>query len=93
MKCPKCRSEVGGQSVCPYCGATVYIQSSNWSTDPYSRRTLIPGEIQSAARSGYDSQELERRVRNLETKMNLALILQCGSFTLLILTLVVLALK
>ena len=28
MKCPKCRSEVGNLSACPYCGATVYVSGA-----------------------------------------------------------------
>lgn len=94
MKCPKCRSEVGNQPVCPYCGGTVYIQGVTWTADEYGRRTTMPvSEMRGSSRGGYDPREMDRRLRGLELKANLTLILQCGIFALVVLALVVLALK
>lgn len=92
MKCPKCRSEIGNQPVCPYCGGTVYVQAApTWTPEEYANRTVVPGRQHRSG--GMDLRELDRRLHNLETRVNLALILLCGSFALLVLALVVLALK
>ena len=94
MKCPKCRSEVGNQPVCPYCGGTIYIQAATTGGyDDYSRRVPGQADPRPQSRSRSELRELERRMRSLETKVSLTLVLQCGSFALMILTLVILALK
>lgn len=92
MRCPKCRSEIGNQSVCPYCGTTVYIQGSTWSTDTYNQHAPTRARDGAIRNWGPDPGEMGRRLRNLESKVNVILILQCGCFVLLILILIILAL-
>ena len=93
MKCPNCRCEVGNQPVCPYCGATVYLQSaSNWNSQEYSRQGTVSSENRPQRRRGIELKDVDRRVRNLETKINLCLVLLCGNFALMILTIMILAL-
>lgn len=92
MKCPKCRSEVINQPVCPYCGATVYVGDTTRSVPEYTRRA--GGASQPVGnRQMRDIREMERKFRNLETKVNLILVLEGGSFLLVVLALIVLALK
>lgn len=94
MKCPKCRSEVGSQPVCPYCGGTIYLQANTtWTPGPYDRQMSQPTEQRPQNRSGQNRREFERRLRELDTKLSLILVLQCGSFALVVLALVILALK
>lgn len=90
MKCPKCRSEVANQAVCPYCGATVYVSSTTWSPAGGGRLTV---PIPQSGRPTRDPHGLERRLERLETKLNLLLVFQLGTFMLALLALVVLALQ
>lgn len=93
MKCPNCRCEVGNQPVCPYCGATVYLQAmQNWSDD-YSHHAAAAMDGRSQKRRGVDLKDVDRRIRSLETKINLCLVLMCGNFALMILALIILAFK
>lgn len=91
MKCPKCRSEVGSQSACPYCGATVYV-SGAWDVNDRARRTTVPVSAL-GGRLPMDSHVFDKRLRNLENRVNLLLVLQSGSFLLLMLVLLMLALN
>ena len=91
MKCAKCRSEVGNQSVCPYCGATVYVNGA-WDSSNYSRRNTVPVSAL-GGRLPMDSHVFDKRLRNLENRVNLMLVLQGGSFALLMMVLVMLALN
>lgn len=91
MKCPKCRCEVGTQSVCPYCGATVYVSNATWDVHAYQNRATVP--IPGAAKSSLETRSTERKLRNLETKVNLLLVLQTGTFVLAVLNLIIMALK
>ena len=94
MKCPKCRSEVGNQPVCPYCGGTIYISpAATWTNDGQARRSFSTNEGRPEGRRIHESREIERRLRVLETKVDLILVIQVGSFALLVLTLIVLAIK
>ncbi len=79
MRCPNCRSEVANDAVCPYCGAVVYQQA-----EPVRR---------SGTRSGGRNRELERRLRALENRLAVSTVLQCGTFVMTVLILVVLALQ
>lgn len=94
MKCPKCKIEVGDQPLCPNCGSTLKPKVRSNERDEYLRRTTIPSSS-AYQNSGYPPQRRERDVtiQNIHTKLNLVLILQCGIFALVILTLVILALK
>lgn len=91
MKCPKCRCEVGSQAVCPYCGATVYVGSATWDMNTLQNRATIP--VSSGSRIPLENRGADRRLKNLETKVNLLLVLQTGSFVLAVLTLIIMALK
>lgn len=81
---------MGNQSVCPYCGGTVYVNGA-WDMNDYSRRTTLPVSAL-GGRLPLDSHGFDKRLRSLETKVNLLLVLQGGSFALLVLVLVMLAL-
>lgn len=90
MKCPKCRSEVANQQVCPYCGATVYVTNTTW---PVDRRNYTAPVPQFGNRQAQEHRGVERKLRLLETKANLILVLQGGCFLLILLALIILALK
>ena len=92
MKCPKCHNEVGTQSVCPFCGATVYIQGLDRGAQGYRQHTF-GGEPQSPNQYVSNFRDVDRRLYNLQMKINLLLILQCAIFVLVVLAVVVLALK
>lgn len=94
MKCPTCKSEVGNQSVCPYCGGTIYLRGNSWNTEEYNRRisAKVDEEV-FQSRRGADTRVVERMIRGLERKINLMLVLQCGMFALLVLVLLTIALK
>lgn len=91
MKCPKCRSEVGTQSVCPYCGATVYVGNATWDMNAFQNRATVP--VPGSPKPPLENRGMDRRLRNLETKVNLLLVLQTGSFVLAVLSLIIMALK
>ena len=91
MKCPNCRCEVGSLPVCPYCGATVYLQEAAWNQQDYARRSAPVVDQRSSRRKGPELKDLDRRLRILETRVNLCLTLLCGIFALTIMTLVILA--
>ncbi|MBQ6839667.1 MAG: hypothetical protein IJO45_03135 [Oscillospiraceae bacterium] len=90
MKCPRCRCEVGNQSICPYCGGTVYI-SSGWNTTEYSRRTA--NTAQGSRRPPSETRNIERKLHNLEMKVHMLLVLQGGVLALSVLALLLIALK
>lgn len=90
MRCPVCRCEVGNQSVCPFCGATVYT-GQNWNNSTTFNRNTIQYEQTRAPRER--SQISNRKLRCLEKKMDLLLVFGVGSFLLLLIILVVLILK
>lgn len=85
MRCPKCSCEAGNQSICPFCGTTIYLSAPTWSNNDYVQRTTIPvGKKRTQARRP----EPDRRLKNLETKVDMLLVLQCGTFALTLLTLI-----
>ena len=89
MRCPKCSCEVGNQAVCPFCGATVYLSNPTWMANDYAQRATVPVERRRSA----NCPDPERRMRSLETKVNMLLVLQCGTFALTLLALVSMLLK
>lgn len=93
MQCPKCRSEVGNLSVCPYCGGTVYLDNATWDMGGYTR--MNPTAYQQPRRTGkyLPDPGVDRKLRSMETKLNLLLVLQGGTFMLMIFVLLLLALK
>ena len=92
MRCPKCRCEVGNQAVCPYCGATVYVGSTTWNVNDFNRNTLQVSQ-KNAAPMPLEVRSVDRRIRSLETKVNMLLVLQGGTFVLSVLALIIMALK
>lgn len=94
MKCPNCRCEVGNQPVCPYCGTTVYLQSApGWNEQDYARQSIPAPDGRQQRRRGLELKDVDRRIRNLETKVNLCLAVLCGNFALTILAIIILAFK
>lgn len=89
MRCPKCRCEVGNQSICPFCGATVFVSNTTWGVHDMNRQPTVAvrgmGQLS-------ETRGIERKLRNLETKVNLLLVLQSGTFALAVIALLVLAL-
>lgn len=90
MRCPRCRCEVGERKVCPFCGATVDPGYTNWNMAGPSRttQTVPSGRV---PREG--NRAVERKLRELVTKVDLLLVIQIGSILLNILALVLIALK
>ena len=72
--------------MCPYCGATVYITNTKAVPTMAAMRSMA-----GAFTAG--PTETERRLRKLETKMNLLLVFQIGNFVLIIFALIMLALR
>ena len=94
MKCPKCHSEVGNQPVCPYCGGTMYIQNATWNRRAYQGTTTVPvNEVYMTSRRSAADYETERKLRDLNMKANLIMILLSGNLMLLLLLIVVAMLK
>ena len=94
MKCPKCHSEVGNQPVCPYCGGTMYIQSTTWNMQNFARNAGVAGhEIYAPGRRKAESYETDKKLHAMEMKINFALILLGGMFMLILLMLIVMVLK
>lgn len=89
MRCPRCKSEIGNQAVCPYCGSTIYIHG-NVPIDTKYRAVMDKRYVDH--RNG-EQGHLEARLGNFETKVNLLLVLSCGNFILAALLLVILALQ
>lgn len=93
MRCPVCRCEVGNQAVCPYCGSTVYMGNASWSANDYSRSAsqYAPNARNQATRE--KSKISNKRLQRIETKLDLMLVMQIGSFLLLLMVLIMVALK
>lgn len=89
MRCPKCRCEVGNQPVCPFCGATVYMSNTTWKVNDVARQATVP--VHGGAQLN-NSRGIERKLRELETKLNLLMVLQAGTLLLAILILLAMAL-
>lgn len=86
MKCPVCRSEVGNQQVCPYCGGTVFLQEPSWNPAGMVTGPLFRGPQEPLP------PEILNRISAIETKLNLLLVLQGATFLLLAVALIALAL-
>lgn len=69
----------------------MYINGA-WDMDDYSRRTTVPVSAL-GGRLPLDSHVFDKRLRSLESKVNLLLVLLAGSFALTMLILVILALN
>ena len=97
MRCPNCRSEIGSQAVCPYCGVvisrstTYYDYPSSTIATPRSNRTMMQQDVQS--QTNITARRLEKRFNDLELKQTLTMILCGGVLALQLLLLFVLILK
>lgn len=90
MKCPRCKSEITNNAICPYCGYDVRSATVDWSYSQWvNTSTQDPGR---AARKNSEYSNLYRRIVSLETKLNLSIILLAGNFVLLLLVLIMNAL-
>lgn len=91
MRCPVCRCETGNQPVCPYCGTTVYSGNTTYSMTDYPRHTQqVQNNYHPPRERGRGS---DKKLRRIETKLDLLMVLQLGSFLLLLVVLIMLALK
>lgn len=84
MRCPKCKSEIGYQRICPYCAADVNL--------PLLEKQPKLDSV-SQGRTNRFLRNMEARLRNLEERMKLLFILQVGTFILTILILLAVVLK
>lgn len=92
MRCPVCRCETGNQSVCPYCGTTVHAGNTTYTMTDYPRHTQpMQSTVQQQPRERGRSSE--KRLRRIETKLDLIMVLQIGSFLLLLIVMIMTALK
>lgn len=87
MICPKCRSEIGNQPTCPYCGQTDIVRRNAGRN-----QTTVPIERQVPVRSR-EGNRVDRQLNGLELRTNLCLTLAAGTFVLQIITLLILVLK
>ncbi len=84
MRCPKCKSEIGYQRICPYCATDVKLPIPD-------KQTKSDGVPQ--GRTYRFLRNMETRLKKLDDKMNLLLVLQVGTFLLAILTMLATVLK
>ena len=92
MRCPVCRCETGNQPVCPYCGTTIYTGNTTYTMTDYTRQTQYAQNAMQQ-QSKERSRGIEKKLRRIETKLDLLMVLQIGSFLLLLIVMVMTALK
>lgn len=92
MRCPVCRCETGNQSVCPYCGTTVYTGNTTYTMTDYARHTQ-PTQHTTQPQSRERGRSYDKKLRRIETKLDLLMVLQIGIFLLLLIVTVMTALK
>lgn len=97
MICSNCRSEIGNQPVCPYCGRIQRV-SNNGYTDPGQQKTVpVPQQTYYSSAVGPSGRsaisQLEQQISALDLRSKLSLVLGAGIFILQIITLIVLVLK
>ena len=85
MRCPKCRSEVGSQKACPYCGTPLAA--------PEPSRSFASELANALNRNNRTVKSLENRIRTLEDKVNILLVLHGGTLAVLVLILIALQFK
>lgn len=84
MRCPTCRSEVGSQKLCPYCGSSMYVPGAK--TNPgmdYEGTNRVVRHIKN----------VEFFTHSLGKKMNVLIVLQSGTLAVLILILIAILTK
>lgn len=96
MRCPNCKSEIGSQASCPYCGVvitrsrTYYDYPSSTVTTPRPSRTTMQQDVQS---QNNIARRLEKRMNQLELRQTMTMILCGGILALQLLLLIVLIIK
>lgn len=85
MICPKCRHDVGNQSVCPYCGATIFKQNA---VQPHLPHRIGPVN---GTKDGDEVRALLNVCQKLDTKLNLVLVISGANILLIVLLLIALA--
>lgn len=95
MICPNCRSEVGYQPSCPYCGR-ILIPDAYYSTQSRERTAPVTTQqIPSARSSGnhISVRAFSRQINMLELRTKLTLVMLAGVFVLQLIILILLAFK
>ncbi len=92
MLCPNCHSEMANQKTCPYCGVArptgygVKVSPYGVATQPVDARILNQPV-------STNTPVPRKTHRDLDVKLLLILVLQCGNFLLTLLLLIIFALK
>ena len=97
MICPNCRSEIGNQPVCPYCGNVLasgrtvdYDYAAQQKTIPIFTQptiTMPTAAVQNTGRS------TNKQLAVVDLRSKLTLVFSIGVFIMQIITLVILAIK
>ena len=97
MICPNCRSEIGNQPVCPYCGNVVasgrtvdYDYSVQQKTIPMFTQ---PGVIMPAPPAQSTGRNINKQIAAIDLRSKLTLVFSIGIFVMQIIALVILAMK
>ena len=92
MICPNCRSEVGYQPTCPYCGRAL-IQNS-YAGQSTERMLPVASQPAPSSRGNHFSmRSFSRQITLLELRSKLTLVLLGGVFVLQLIILILLAYK
>lgn len=79
MRCPRCRSEVGSQKLCPYCGSSMYMPDAKTNADlDYAGHNRVVKHIKN----------LEYYSYWIGKKLTILIVLQGGILAVLILILI-----
>lgn len=84
MRCPKCKSEVGSQKNCPYCGSPMYIPNTK---PTQNAEATVWNRILKMFRS------MDSRVAETEKKLQIMIVLESGILILLLLILAAILIK
>lgn len=84
MRCPRCKSEVGNQKLCPYCGSSMYLPGVKTNTDmDYEGTNRVVKHIKN----------LEYLSRLANRKLNVLIVLSAGILAVLVLILIAILFK
>lgn len=79
MRCPRCRSEVGSQKLCPYCGSSMYLPDAKTNSDlDYASSNRVVRHIKN----------LEYYSHSIEKKLKILIVLQGGILAVLFLIMI-----
>ena len=91
MICPNCRSEIGSQPYCPYCGTQ--FSARYRERDRMSQTTYPVREQSGSGISNSTLRQISKRLAAMEMQNRLLLVLLCGSFFLQLLLFVLILVK